>query len=182
MLKIGIITASVREGRLGNQVTDWVLDFANARKDEGVTYESVDLKDYRLPLLGVTPTEEEGATIQKWSEKIASFDGYVIVVPEYNRAIPGAFKNAWDYLQPQLHNKAIAFVGYGGLGATRSIDQLRLAAGEQHLASVRTTVNFLLAVDFENFSTFKPGPFHANNANPMLDQLILWSNALKAIR
>ena len=182
MLKIGIITASARDERLGDQVSKWILDYAESRNDEGVTYTAVDIKDFDLPFLGTKPTEAELATIKRWSETMAGFDGYVIVTPEYNRAVPGTFKNASDYLKPELENKVVGFVGYGGLGATRAIDSLRLISAEQQLASVKTTVNFLLAVDFENFKTFNPGPFHQTNAKAMFDQLLLWGKALQTVR
>lgn len=182
MLKIGIVIASVRDGRNGKQVGDWVFNYANNRNDDNVSYELIDLKDFDLPLLGLTPTAEQGAAIKRWSDAFAAVDGYVIVTPEYNRALPGAFKNALDYLQPELHNKAVGYVSYGGLGGLASIESLRLINAEQELASVRTMVTFSLMSDFENMSVFKPHDYHLDNANKMFAQLISWSTALKAIR
>lgn len=182
MINIGIVIASVREERNGKAVADWTFDYAKSRKDENVTYELVDLKDYPLPLLGTTPTAEQAKTIEAWSKKMAEFDGYVFVTAEYNRVVPGAFKNALDYLQPELHNKAVGYVAYGGLGGLSAIQTLRIANAEQELASVRKTVNFSLMTDFENFTTFKPAPYHIDNAIALFDQLIAWSTALKTIR
>lgn len=181
-MNIGIIIGSIREGRNGKQVGEWVYDFATARNDEGVTYELVDLKDYDLPLLGTTPTAAQGEAIGAWSQKIASFDGYVFVTPEYNRVLPGAFKNALDYLQPEFHNKAVGYAAYGGLGGLSAIQSLRLINAEQELASVRTMLTFSLMTDFENMSVFKPADYNKDNANKMLDQLLSWSKALKAVR
>ncbi|AMC93593.1 reductase [Erysipelothrix larvae] len=182
MLKIGIVIASVREGRNGKQVGDWTYNYATTEKAEEASYELVDLKDYDLPLLGLQPTQEQGAAIKAWSEKMASFDGYVFVTPEYNRALPGAFKNALDYLQPELNNKAVGYVAYGGLGGLSSIQTLRLINAEQELASVRTMVTFSIMADFVNMSEFKPNDYHKDNANKMFDQVIAWSKALKTIR
>ncbi|WZU02940.1 NAD(P)H-dependent oxidoreductase [Erysipelothrix sp. D19-032] len=78
-MNIGVILGSVREGRNGEAVGKWVMDYLATRSDENVTYELVDLKDYDLPLLGTQPTEARGHAIQNWSSKIASFDGYVII-------------------------------------------------------------------------------------------------------
>jgi len=36
-----------------------------------------------------------GEQIKAWSEKMASFDGYVFITPEYNHAIGGALKTHW---------------------------------------------------------------------------------------
>jgi NAD(P)H-dependent FMN reductase len=186
MLKIGIILGSVREGRNGEQVANWTLDFAKSRNEADVAYELVDLADYRLPFLGerLPEAEKEQAeqTIKAWSEKMASFDGYIFVVPEYNHAIGGALKNALDYLNPEVNNKAAGFVGYGSLGGTRAHENMRLILGELQVADVRTAVTFSLMADFENFSVFKPADYHKDNANQMFDQVIAWSGALKTVR
>lgn len=184
MLKIGIILGSVREGRNGEAVANWVYEFAKNRAD--AEYEIVDLADYPLPLLGAKVDEADQAKVQEvvgaWQAKIASLDGYVFVTPEYNHSIGGALKNATDYLNPELNNKAAGFVGYGSLGGTRAHENLRLILGELQVADVRTAVTFSLMADFENFSVFKPADYHADNANEMLDQVLAWSGALKTLR
>lgn len=181
-MKIGIVIGSVRETRNGLSVGKWVYDFAVNRKDENVTYELVDLKEYDLPFLGVTPTESQGAGIGRWMEKMSSFDGYVFVTPEYNRAVPGAFKNALEFLKAEVANKPVGYVSYGGLNGAFAIQSLRTINAEQKLASVRTMLTFSLMTDFENFSVFKPAQYHAVNANEMLNEVLLWAKALKTIR
>lgn len=180
-MKLGIIVGSVREGRNGEAVGKWVLDFASNRND-GNEYELVELANYDLPFLGKTPTEAQGAAIQAWSEKMASFDGYIMVTPEYNRLIPGAFNNAMEFLKPEVANKPVGFVAYGGLGGLSSIQSFRLIAAELQMASVRTMVTFSIMTDFVNMSEFKPAEYHAMNANEMLDQVSKWAKALKTIR
>lgn len=182
MLKIGIIVASVRDNANGVAVGNWTLDFANNRKDEGVEYELVSLKDYDLPMLTTMAFEAKGPVIDAWKAKMAEFDGYVFVTPEYNRALPGAFKNALDFLQPEVNNKAVGYVAYGGLGGLSAIQSLRIIAAEQAMADVRTMVTFSIMTDFENMSVFKPHDYHAANATGMLDQVISWSTALKTVR
>lgn len=186
MVKIGIIIGSVREGRNAEAVANWMYDFAVGRQDADVEYELVDLADYPLPLLGAKVPEaiqeESEKAIKGWLEKMASFDGYIFVTPEYNHAVGGALKNALDYLNPELNNKAAGFVGYGSLGGTRAHENLRLILGELQVADVRTAVTFSLMSDFENMSVFKPADYHEANANQMLDQVIAWSRALKTVR
>lgn len=180
-MNIGIVIGSIRNERNGEAVGNYILEQVTQISPE-TTFELVDLKTYDLPFLGATPTEEQAAAIGAWSTKIASFDGYIFVTPEYNRAVPGAFKNALDFLQPELHNKAVGYVGYGGLGALSSIETLRLINAEQEMASVRTMVTFSLMTDFENMSVFKPAPYHADSIQKMLGQVLSWSKALKTIR
>lgn len=180
-LKIGIVQGSVREGRNGDAVAKWMNDFAEKRND--AEYEIVDLANYNLPFLGSANAQPDAeGQIKAWSEKMASFDGYIFITPEYNHAIGGALKNALDFLNPELNNKAAGFVGYGSLGGTRAHENLRLILGELQVADVRTAVTFSLMSDFENMSVFKPADYHADNANTMLDQVLAWSGALKTLR
>jgi NAD(P)H-dependent FMN reductase len=117
-----------------------------------------------------------------WSAKIAAFDAYVFVTPEYNHGPSGALKNAIDYLYREWNNKAAGFVGYGSAGGTRAVEQLRLVMGELQIADVRAQVMLSLFTDFENYSVFKPGPSKEKSVNDMLDQVISWGGALRALR
>jgi NAD(P)H-dependent FMN reductase len=117
-----------------------------------------------------------------WAAKIDSFDAFVFVTPEYNHGPSGALKNAIDYLYREWNNKAAGFVGYGSVGGTRAVEQLRLVMGELQVADVRGQVALSLHSDFENFSTFKPAERHEASVNTMLDQVIAWGGALKTLR
>jgi NAD(P)H-dependent FMN reductase len=184
MTKIGIILGSTRPGRNGEAVAKWVLELASKRTD--AEFELVDLLDYKLPHLDEAAPPSFGQYSQphtiEWSQKIASFDGYVMVTPEYNHSTSGALKNAIDFLYNEWNNKAVGFVSYGSAGGTRAVEHLRLIAGELQLADVRAQVAFSLFTDFENFSTFKPGAQHEPALAGMLDQLIAWSKALAPLR
>ncbi|WP_085993873.1 NADPH-dependent FMN reductase [Oceanobacillus senegalensis] len=185
-LKIGIVIGSVRQDRNAEAVANWMLDFARKRNDSQVEYELVDLANYDLPMLGLPLPEEQqeesAKTIKAWSEKMATYDAYIFVTPEYNHATGGALKNALDYVNPEVNNKVAGFVGYGSLGGVRAHENLRLILGELQVADVRTAVTFSLMTDFENMSEFKPADYHEANANEMLDQIISWSKAFKPLR
>lgn len=182
--KIGIILGSTRPGRNGEAVARWVHDVASKRTD--AEFELVDLLDYKLPHLDevLPPSLGQYAQphTQEWASKIASFDGFVMVTPEYNHSTSGALKNAIDYLYAEWNNKAVAFVGYGGLGGARAVEHLRLIAGELQMADVRSQVSLSLFHDFENFSVFKPGEFQLEALNTTLDQVLAWSKALAPLR
>ena len=183
MLKIGIILSSVRKERNGLAVANWAVDKSQEFSDkEEVTFELVDLASYDLPFLGAETSPEQAKEIQRWSEKIDSFDGYIFITAEYNHGVTGVFKNALDFLKPEFKNKAVAFVGYGGLGAARSIENLRVIVAELGLASTQRNVNLSLMTDFEKMSIFKPASFHDSEIKELLEQLISWSTALKTIR
>lgn len=184
MLKIAVIAGSTRPGRKADTVAQWVLEHAKKRGD--ADYELVDLAKFNLPLLdeGMPPSmgQYTNAHTKKWAEAIAQYDGYVFVTPEYNHSIPGALKNAIDFIYKEWNNKAAGIVGYGGLGAGRAVEHLRTILGELQIADVRTAVHLSMIHDFENWSVFKPTAAHETPLKTMLDQLVSWSTALKTIR
>lgn len=184
MLKIAIITGTTRPGRNNLAVTEWVKENADKRKD--AIYELVDIADYNLPLLDESIPAGYGQYAhdhtKKWASKIAEFDGFVFVTPEYNHSISPALKNAIDYIYAEWTNKAAGFVSYGSANGVRAVEHLRQIMAELQIADVRSTVMLSLFTDFENFSTFKPDPRHETSLNGMLDQLIAWSSALKPLR
>ena len=161
-----------------------MLDHARQRGD--AEYELVDIAEYDLPLLDepVPPSQHKYSKdhTRRWSEKIASFDGYVFVTPEYNHSTSGALKNAIDFVYSEWNNKAAGFVSFGSSGGTRAVEHLRLIMGELQVADVRSQVALSLFTDFENFTTFKPQALHEKSLKSMLDQLVAWSGAMKSVR
>jgi NAD(P)H-dependent FMN reductase len=184
MTGIGIILGSTRPNRNGEQVAKWVLDVASRRGD--AEFELIDLRDYPLPHLDepMPPSlgQYQNEHTKQWAEKIASFDGFVIVTPEYNHSTSGVLKNAIDYLYAEWNNKAVGFVSYGSAGGARAVEHLRLIAGELQMADVRQQVALSLITEFENFSVFKPGDYNLAPLNTMLDQVVAWSTALAPLR
>jgi NAD(P)H-dependent FMN reductase len=184
MIKLAIIIGSTRPGRKADAVANWVYEIAKKRSD--ASFELVDLETYNLPLLDepVPPSMGQYSKphTKAWAEKIDSFDGYVFVTPEYNHGIPGALKNAIDFLYREWNNKAAGFVSYGSAGGARSVEALRLVAAELQVATVRAQVMLSLATDFENYRTFKPAPHHEKKVETMLDQVVAWAGALKTLR
>lgn len=177
-LNIGIILGSTREGRVSPQVGEWVKGLADQRGD--ANYEIVDIADYQLPFLGTTDGSEPG--IAAWNQKLASLDGFVFIVQEYNHSITGALKNALDFAREAWNNKAAGIVSYGSTGGARAAEHLRGIMGELMIADVRVHPTLSLFTDFENGSVFKPQDLHLTNVNAMLDQVIAWSGALKTLR
>jgi NAD(P)H-dependent FMN reductase len=185
MTKIAIITGSTRPGRVNEQVAKWAYEKATERTD--AKFEFVDIADFELPLFDepLSPFWKKYTHdhTKRWSEKIASFDGYVFVTPEYNHSTSGALKNAIDYLYYEWGNKAAGFVSYGGSSnGTRAVEHLRLIMGELSVADVRAQVALSLITDFEGYTTFKPTEDHAKQLTIMLDQVIAWATALKSLR
>lgn len=174
-MKVGIILGSIREGRAGEQVAQWVYD--RAQEHGGAEFELVDLKEYNVPLLtsGVHPAmanrDYGSAEVNRWGSKIDEFDAYIFVTPEYNHGVPGAFKNAVDSIAPEWQNKKVAFVGYGAANGVRSIEQWRGIVGNFNMWDIRATVEFNLFAEFDN-GEFKPADRYYDEINALLDQLL----------
>src|SRR5258707_1204930 len=117
MTKVGIILGSTRPGRNGEAVAKWVYDIASRRGD--AEFELVDLLDYNLPHLdeAIPPSQGQYANehTKQWAAKIAEFDAFIFVTPEYNHSTSGALKNAIDFLYAEWNNKAAGFVSYGSV-------------------------------------------------------------------
>ncbi|GIP41181.1 FMN reductase [Paenibacillus sp. J31TS4] len=177
-LSIGIILGSTRQGRVSPQVGSWVKEIANRRGD--ANYEVVDITDFQLPFFGEGTDNEPG--LIAWAKKLASLDGFVFIVQEYNHSITGALKNALDSARNEWNHKAAGIVSYGSTGGARAAEHLRGILGELLVADVRAHPTFSLFTDFENFRLFKPAELHVEKVNAMLDQLIAWSGALKPLR
>ena len=132
MIRIGIILGSTRPNRNGEQVARWIHAMASRRGD--AEFELVDLRDYPLPHLdeplpAARSSQYQHAHTRAWSSTIASFDGFVIVTPEYNHSTSGVLKNALDYLYAEWNNKAVGFASYGGAGGARQSSTCGRSAG-----------------------------------------------------
>ncbi|WP_348788733.1 NAD(P)H-dependent oxidoreductase [Leifsonia sp. NPDC080035] len=183
MTRIAIIIGSTRPGRNGESVARWVLEHAQQR--DGVEYELVDLADWNLPHLDEPMPAAAGQYAndhtKAWAAKIAEFDGYLFVTPEYNHSTSGALKNAIDFVGAEWYNKAAGFVSYGVFGGARAVEHLRLVLSQLQVATVSAFVGLSLAHDFENWQ-LKPGADKVAGLTPLFDQLESWSAALATVR
>jgi NAD(P)H-dependent FMN reductase len=184
MLKVAIVVGSTRPNRKAEDVARWVFDIAAPRCD--AMFEIVDIGDFNLPLLNEPLPPSMGQYGEPhtlaWAEKVAGFDAFVFVTPEYNHSTSGALKNAIDYLFREWNDKAAGFVGYGSTGGTRAVEHLRGIMGEIKIADVRAQVALSLFTDFENFTTFTPQARQEVAVGAMLNDLIPWAGALQALR
>jgi NAD(P)H-dependent FMN reductase len=62
-----------------------------------------------------------------WTGEIAKYDGYVLVIPEYNYGMAGGTKNAIDYLYNEWIGKPAVVVSYGIQGGTIASEQVKTA-------------------------------------------------------
>ena len=185
--RIGIVIGSTREGRFADQPAQWIHNIARQRTDLHV--ELIDLRDHPLPFFNEpmspawAPVKNEAA--KRWAAQLATLDGLIAITPEYNHGPSAVLKNAFDYAYKEFIRKPIGFVGYGGVGAARAVEQLRLVAVELQMAPVRNAVHvgmmeYLgIARQGKSFDDF---PHLAQAATGLLDDIAWWSKTLKTAR
>src|SRR5260221_5932742 len=83
-----------------------------------------------------TPPKDEAA--RRWGRQVAELDGFIFVTAEYNRAPPAVLKNALDYAYKEFNRKPAAYIGYGGVGGARAVQQFRLISIELQMQPTRS--------------------------------------------
>jgi NAD(P)H-dependent FMN reductase len=185
--KIAVIIGTTRATRFGEKPAKWIYEISAARADLSV--EVIDLRDYPMPFFDEPATNawvaSKNEIAQRWQKKVAEFDGYIFVTAEYNRGVPAVLKNALDYAYPEWNRKPAAYVGYGSVGAARSIEQLRLICVELQMAPMRNGVH-IQGGDFmdvwQKGKDIRELSYLAQNSKAMLDELQWWAKALMAAR
>jgi NAD(P)H-dependent FMN reductase len=184
---IGIVVGSTREGRFSERAAAWFHGIAARRTD--VSVEIIDLRDYPMPFFDEPaspawmPPKDHVAG--RWSAKLAELDGLVFVTPEYNHGYSAVLKNALDYAFQQFNRKPAAFVGYGGVGAARAIEQLRMVTVELQMAPIPKSVNVGMAEFlgiWQQGKDFADFPHLEQAAVALLDDLSWWSHTLQTGR
>lgn len=183
-VRVAVIVGSVREGRFGPVVADWLAGVAS---DHGFAVDVVDLAEPDLPMalpaFGSTPSPEVVAEVAKVTPRLDAADAFVVVTPEYNHSFPASLKNAIDWHRDEWRAKPVAFVSYGGIsGGLRAVEHLRAVFAELHAVTIRETVSFHGA-----HTRFGPDGVPADEAasvaaKALLDQLAWWARALTDAR
>jgi NAD(P)H-dependent FMN reductase len=190
MTVISVIIGSTREGRFSEKPAKWILDQLKNRR--GVDARLLDLRDYPMPFFDqpVTPATPgrpafEHEVVRKWTAAIAESDGFVFVTPEYNYGPPAVLKNAIDWVYPEWNRKAAGFVSYGSAVGARGVQQLRQIVIEVQVAPIRSSVHIPVATLWAHY---RGGDVEAGLAElgapaaAMIDDLLWWTEALKAAR
>lgn len=191
MTKIAVIVASIRD----NRVTDKLAKWAAVEVGKVADVEVVDLKDYPLPLFteGTSPRFDPSYSpipeAQKWIDKLAEFDGYVIATAEYNRAAPGALKNAFDYVNNVVADKPVALLAHGSTGGAQAVASLRITLPGNGLVTLPNALFFSdgvgQAIDEEGVlaAEFQEGPFSPQvQLAGMAQGIVKYAEALKTVR
>jgi NAD(P)H-dependent FMN reductase len=191
MTKIAVVIGSVREGRVTDKLAKWVAKEVAKVAD----VETLDLKDYPMPFFNepipprYNPNRDLAPETKKWVEKMSSFEGYVIVTPEYNRSFPGVLKNALEMLDNGVVNKPVALVGHGSSGGAQAIASLRISLPGNGFVTLPNALFFKdsvgEAIDDDGIinAELQEGPMSPQNQlNDLATTLVKYAEALKTIQ
>lgn len=144
MHRIVVIVASTRTVRFADHALSWALP-----RLDGFDVDVVDLRDVNLPYFDLphaparTFRQYTSETERHLGERFDAADGFVVITNEFNHGYSAALKNVLDHYYIELAHKPIAFIGYGNVGGSRAIEQLRLVAIELDMVPIRYSVNIL---------------------------------------
>ena len=138
-----IIVGSVRPGRVGLPIAEWVR--GEAEKTGKFEIDFVDLADLALPFMDEPAHPRAQQYTHKhtldWSARVAAAEAFIFVTPEYNYSYSPALKNAIDFLNLEWWRKPLGFVSYGGVSSgTRGVAALMPVTGALGLVRVGANV------------------------------------------
>jgi NAD(P)H-dependent FMN reductase len=188
--RIAIVIGSTRPGRYADKAAGWMLKQAQARGD--IEAELLDLRDHKLPFFDekgpLISTPSENPEALRWQKTLASYDGFVFTVAEYNSSVTGVLKNALDQAYKEWGRKPFTAIGYGGAGAARAVEHLRLIGIALGMVSTTKTVN-IGGGDFMSTSSMGANkPIEDIEASLLgaaktsLDELVWWAHATMAAK
>jgi NAD(P)H-dependent FMN reductase len=186
MTRIMIIVASVRPGRLGLPIANWVRSELDGQQSIEVDF--VDLAELALPFMDEPNHprlhQYEHDHTKAWSARVEAADGFVFVTPEYNHGYAPALKNALDFLSREWFRKPISFVSYGGVSAgTRGVVLLEptLVNLGMVVTAARVELNFA-AKQLNETEEFEPTEQQRGSIKAAVSELLALSQALAPIR
>jgi NAD(P)H-dependent FMN reductase len=133
---VAVVIGSTRPGRTCPEIARWVLETARESASP-LCYELVDLAEIDLPFLDEPAIPAYGRYVHEhtlaWSRRVAGYDGFVFVLPQYNWGYPAVLKNALDFLYAEWHGKPAGVVTYGHHGGGKAAEQIRLVLQGLHM-------------------------------------------------
>jgi NAD(P)H-dependent FMN reductase len=187
---IAVIVASTRTHRFADHPLAWTRSRLAERDDLNV--DVIDLREHPLPFYdlptppAMAPRHYASDEHRALGERLEAADGFLVITNEFNHAYSAELKNMLDHYLVEFRRKPIAFIGYGNVGGSRAIEQLRQVVAELDMVSIKPTVNIL---GFQMAPVRKGGDESAAvlaslvpKFNLTVHELLWWTNALRPAR
>jgi NAD(P)H-dependent FMN reductase len=181
-----IINSTVRPGRKGPLVTEWITNLA--RQHGAFDVEVLDLATINLPMMNEphhpSLKKYEHKHTQQWSAAIDEADAFIFVTAEYDYNYPAPLRNAIEYLFHEWAYKAAGIVSYGGVSAgTRAANSLKSDLASMKIVPLVEAVNFpFFSKNINDQNEFSANEISHKAATAMLNELVRWTKGLKQIR
>jgi len=185
-MKLLVVVASTRPGRVGPLVAKWFTD--KAREHGGFDeVEVADLADIDLPMFNEPGHPMTGDYVHQhthdWSALVDSADAFVLVMPEYNYSFTAPLKNALDYLNREWRDKPVALASYGGVsGGIRAQQALKPVLLALRTWPINDAITVPMVRDYVSDGVFTPSPIIDSSADAVLDELVRTAAALAQLR
>lgn len=185
MLRLNVVIASTRPGRVGKPVGDWFYGYA--REHGGFDVHLADLAEFDLPIYDEPQhprfQQYQHEHTKRWAASVDAADAYVFVVPEYNFGPTPALLNALNYVYNEWCYKPAGFVSYGGIsGGIRSVQTTKLTLTTLKVVPLLEQVMIPMVNEHIENGAFRPTDIHVQSARVMLDELKRWAEALAPMR
>lgn len=130
--RIAVIVGSLRKGSINRKLAKALVKLA----PDGLEFEYLDVGN--LPHYNQDLEEEVPEVVAGFRQKVKAADGFMFVVPEYNRGAPGMVKNALDWGSRPMGESG--WVGKPVLLAGASGGAISTAAMQVHLRAILSSM------------------------------------------
>lgn len=143
-MHITIVLGTARTDNHSKRVARAVFEAFNTH--DTVNAQFVDVRDHvehvaTMPVWGTDGLDE---SLSQWKEISEHTDGFVFVLPEYNRGYPGEWKLLVDSIMKPYKGKPVAVVGVstGIFGGARMMDHVKPVLVELGFVVGKTALHF----------------------------------------
>jgi len=186
MHRIALIVASTRTTRFADHPLAWILPRLDGFEVDVVDLRDINLPYYDLPAAPAMAHRQYTSDVERHlGERLDAADGFFVIANEFNHGYSAALKNVLDHYFIELSHKPVAFLGYGNVGGSRAIEQLRQVVIELDMVPIKYSVNLM----GPQFFAIREGvgveeafaPLEAPLAR-VLESLTWWTDATAAAR
>ncbi|MCU1514380.1 MAG: NADPH-dependent oxidoreductase [Microbacteriaceae bacterium] len=185
MSKLMIVVGSVRPGRVGLPIAQWVQSAAESHGAFEIDF--VDLAELALPFMD-EPNHPRLRQYTKqhtfdWSARVDAAEAFIFVTPEYNHSFSPALKNAVDFLSLEWWRKPLGFVSYGGVSSgTRGVTALEPVTAGVGLVRAGAAVELPFGGQQVQDGVFVPQEKETAILGHLLTELALMADVLKPLQ
>lgn len=174
-----MISSSVRDGRVGPSIADWVV--TTLAHTSGVEADVIDLAHVTLP--DDSQLYPGGGPETEVAARIDAAEAFVFVTPEYNHSYPASLKRLIDWHYREWKLKPATIVAYGVQGGYSAIEHLRGVLAELNVVTTRRCLGLPAPwQSLDDAGSYAPGESVTERLTVTLTELEWWAAVLTDAR